>query len=213
MRYEDHLHFVLAVCAVDASGALTLERVDAIIGERFFITAERRPSPLIEGMRKDYRDDFLRFAKTPSFLVYELWDHLAEHYAAVQKILDRKVETLQVELLQALDEAVFRKVSEIGGALLQFRSVLMPARSLSSELSSRKSQFVSEATQAFLGNISQTLERVLQDVLVDRDMLAQALNLSMSMVGHRTNRAMTKLTILSTIFLPLTFLCGVYGKL
>ena len=56
-----------------------------------------------------------------------------------------------------------------------------------------------------------TIERVLQDVLVDRDILNGALNNYMSMVAHKTNAVMSRLTIVSFIFLPLTFLCGVYG--
>ena len=51
----------------------------------------------------------------------------------------------------------------------------------------------------------------MQDVLVDREILTQSINLYMSMVSHHTNRAMSKLTVISAIFLPLTFLCGVYG--
>jgi magnesium transporter len=79
------------------------------------------------------------------------------------------------------------------------------------ELSARRSIFLSEITQTFLQNMVGTVERVLQDVLVERDILTQALNLYMSMVGHRTNRAMNRLTVISVVFLPLTFLCGVYG--
>ena len=56
-----------------------------------------------------------------------------------------------------------------------------------------------------------TIERVLQDVLVDRDILSGALNNYMSLVAHKTNRTMSRLTVVSIIFLPLTFLCGVYG--
>jgi len=56
-----------------------------------------------------------------------------------------------------------------------------------------------------------TVERVLQDLLVDRDILSESLNLYMSMVGHRTNKVMNRLTVVSVVFLPLTFLCGVYG--
>ena len=79
------------------------------------------------------------------------------------------------------------------------------------DLSSRKSAFVSETTQPFLANMVGTVERVLQDVLVDREILSDSLNSYMSMVAHRTNKVMGKLTVVSVIFLPLTFLCGVYG--
>jgi magnesium transporter len=94
---------------------------------------------------------------------------------------------------------------------LHLRKVVLPARSVLTDLSTRKSPFVSEATQPFLGNMVGTVERVLQDVLVDRDILSGALNNYMSMVAHQTNKTMSKLTVVSVIFMPLTFLCGVYG--
>ena len=94
---------------------------------------------------------------------------------------------------------------------MHFRKVLLPARTVLTDLATRKSLFVSEATQAFLSNMVGTVERVLQDLLVDRDILSESLSLYMSMVGYRTNRIMSRLTVVSVMFLPLTFLCGVYG--
>ena len=210
-RYEDYLHFVLSTCRVDADGKLEVDRLDAVFGKGFLLTIHEGPRPLIDGMRKDCKHDFLQFAETPSFLLYELWDHLTDHYVSVQKQLERRVEKLQVALLGARDEAIFEPISEVGVSLLQFRSVLVPARAILNELAMRRTVFISEATQGFMANMAGTIEVVLQDLLVDRDSLTQALNLTMSMVSHRTSRAMTKLTLLSTIFLPLTFICGVYG--
>jgi len=99
----------------------------------------------------------------------------------------------------------------LGVDLLHLRKVVLPARAVLTDLSTRKSPFVSENTQPYLANMVGTVERVLQDVLVDRDILSAAMNNYMSMVAHRTNKVMGKLTVVSVIFLPLTFLCGVYG--
>jgi magnesium transporter len=110
-----------------------------------------------------------------------------------------------------VDDRVFTRISELGADLLHFRKVLLPARTVLTDLSSRRSLFVSEATQPFLANMVGTLEHVLQDLLVDRDILSESLNLYMSVVSHRTNKVMNRLTVVSVVFLPLTFLCGVYG--
>jgi magnesium transporter len=144
-------------------------------------------------------------------LIYEIWDHLIDNYLTVQKRFEDRVEALQHQLMGEVDDSVFAGVSELGADLLHFRKVVLPARSVLTDLSTRKSLFISEATQPFLANMVGTLERVLQDLLVDRDILSNSLNLYMSMVGHRTNEVMKKLTVVSVIFLPLTFLCGVYG--
>ena len=106
---------------------------------------------------------------------------------------------------------MFTDVSELGSDLLEFRKLLLPARSVLTELSSRRSKFISAETQPYLGNMVGSIETVLQDLLVDRDILSESLHLYMSMVGHRTNSVMRKLTVVSVIFLPLTFLVGVYG--
>lgn len=209
-RYHDALHLAVCGCRFDDDD-LVLERFDAIAGHGFLMTTHVGPRAVLNSIRREYVADFVRHAGTPSFLIFELWDHLADHYVETQKKLERKVETLQRDLFDEDNDDVFQHVSEIGADILRFRSLLMPARAILSELSTRRSIFVSEATQPYLQNIVGTIERVLQDVLVDRDSLTQALSLYLSMVGHRTNRAMSKLTVISVIFLPLTFLCGVYG--
>lgn len=210
-RYDDYLHVVVSGCR--PSGArVELERVDLVIGERFLATIHRTPVLFLESVRRDYHADFLRFAKSPSFLVYEFWDHLIENYLEVQQEMEERVEAMQLELARGkVDDAVFARFSALGSDLLHFRKVLLPARAVLSELSTRKSIFISEATQGFLANMVGTVEHLLQDLMVDRDILSESLNLYMLMVSHRTNLTMKRLTTVSVVFLPLTFLVGIYG--
>ena len=209
-RYDDCIHLVVTGCRIQGLH-FDLERVDVVIGEHFLMTVHRGNPVFLNAVKKDYRADFIRFAKSPSFLIYELWDHLIENYLAVQTHFERRVEAVQAELIRDVDDRVFSHVSELGADLLHFRKVLLPARTVLTDLSTRKSIFISEATQPFLGNMVGTVEHVLQELLVDKDILSESLNLYMSMVGHRTNLVMKKLTVVSVVFLPLTFLVGVYG--
>jgi magnesium transporter len=209
-RYEDCLHLVLTGCRL-AGRAFDLERVDVVIGERFMVTLRRGPTEFMNAVHREFRGDFARFAQSPSFLLYELWDHLIENYLKVHEAFDARVESIQRALSGDVEESIFQEVSELSSDLLQLRKVVLPARAVLTELSTRRSAFVSEATQPYLANMAGTVDRVLQDVLVDRDILSDSLNNYMSMVAHRTNKVMSKLTVVSVIFLPLSFLCGVYG--
>jgi magnesium transporter len=209
-RYEDCLHLVLTGCRL-AGRAFDLERVDVVVGERFMVTLRRGATEFMNAVRRDYRSDFVRFAQSPSFLLYELWDHLIENYLRVHEAFDARVEAIQRALAGEVEETIFQEASELSSDLLQLRKVVLPARAVLTELATRKSAFVSEATQPYLANMAGTVDRVLQDVLVDRDILSDSLNNYMSMVAHRTNKVMSKLTVVSVIFLPLSFLCGVYG--
>ncbi len=209
-RYDDYLHLVLTGCRLNGK-AFDLERLDAIFGERYLLTLRRGQPSFLKAVRRQYRNDFVRFANSPSFLMYELWDHLIDNYLKVHETFDERVTAIQRALIGEVDESIFKEASELSSDLLQLRKVVLPARAVLTELSTRKSRFVSEATQPYLANMAGTVDRVLQDVLVDRDILSDSLNNYMSMVAHRTNKVMGKLTVVSVVFLPLSFLCGVYG--
>jgi magnesium transporter len=210
-RYAHYLHFVVAGCR-QRGHHFDLERVDAIVSDGLLVTVHRGPSVLLEAVQRDYHLEFVRFAQTPSFLVYEIWDHLIENYLAVQSAMEERVEALQRELRgDGVSDRTFTRLSELGADLLHFRKVLLPARAVLSDLATRRSPFVSEVTQPFLANLHGKLEHVLQDLLVDRDILSESLNLYMSLVSYRTNEVMKRLTVVSVVFLPLTFMCGVYG--
>jgi magnesium transporter len=209
-RYDDYIHLVLSGCRL-AGHKFDLERVDVILGEGFLLTLHKGQPVFLEAVRRAYKADFLRFAQSPSFLLYELWDHLVDNYLSVQKVFEERVERVQGRLIGQVNDQVFGEASELGSDLLHLRKVVLPGRAVLTELSTRKSPFVSEATQPFLANMVGTIERILQDVLVDRDILTGALNNYMTMVSHQTGKVMNRLTVVSVIFLPLTFLCGVCG--
>ena len=209
-RYEDYIHLVLTGCKL-VGHKFDLERVDAMMGASFLLTLHRGAPIFLEAVRRSYVADFKRFAQSPSFLLYELWDHLIDNYLSVHKKFEERVDEVQRRLVGEVDEAVFGEASELTVDLLQLRKVVLPARAVLTDLSTRKSPFVSEATQPYLNNMVGTIERVLQDVLVERDILNGSINNYMSLVAHKTNKVMSRLTVVSIIFLPLTFLCGVYG--
>jgi magnesium transporter len=210
-RYEEYVHFAVSACDV-VDDMLELVRVDCAIGERFMFTIHRNGVRFIERMRRNYGHDFLRFARTPSFLVYELWDTLIDSYLGTQRELEAQVAKSQQSLMGHDEgEAVFQHVARLGSELLDFRKVVFLARGLLNDLATRQSLYVSEISQGRMLNLVGTLEHVLQELLVDRDVLSDSLNLHMSLVSHRTNLVMKKLTAANFVFLPLTFLCGVYG--
>jgi magnesium transporter len=209
-RFDDYLFLALTGCR-NRGDELVTERVTAFVAEHFLLTIHNGPVLFLEEMLRVYRADFLRFAKGPGFLVYELLEQLTENFIVGQRYLASHVERLQAALIGDIDQEVFMRVAAVGNDVLAFRKILVPARSVLTELAQRKSPFVSDETRPFLSNMATTVECVLADVLADRDILSGSLDLYMSMVSHRTNDVMKRLTAVSVIFMPLTFLCGVYG--
>ena len=208
--YDDCLH--IAVTAVGfPHDQLTRSHVDVIIGESFIVTLRRGHVEFIEQVHKRYRKDFEKFAKTGSFLIYECWDALTDSYKKAMRAFEGHAERVQASIFVTADDAIFEEVSEVTRDLLSFRKIMLAAREVLNELSSRRSPFVSENTQPFLERMVGTLERLSGDLAVERDILSETLNLYMGITSHRTSKVVSRLTVVSMVFLPLTFLCGVYG--
>ncbi len=208
--YDDCLHFALTESRL-VEGRLATAHVDIVLGARFIVTFRRSEAGFIRQMRKTYREDFLKFAKSPGFLLYEVGDHLVETYRKTLREYSTLVEQTQLRLFGEVDDDIFKQVAALKTDILEFRRVMLASRELMHELATRKSPFISETTQPFLENMAGTLERLGSDLSTERDVLSETLGLYMGMVSHRTNKVVSRLTVISMVFLPLSFLCGVYG--
>lgn len=208
--YDDCLH-IAVTAAHFKNEKLVPSHVDIVIGERFLITLRRGAVEFIEQVRKHYKQDFRKFAKTGSFLIYECWDALLDSYKKAMREFEGHAERVQSQIFTTHNDAIFTEVSDVTRDLLSFRKIMLAAREVLNELSSRRSPFVSEHTQPFLERMVGTLERLSGDLAVERDILSETLNLYMGITSHRTSKIVSRLTVVSMVFLPLTFLCGVYG--
>ena len=209
-RTDRHLQLTFLggpTCGSDDPG----QRLDMVIGEGFLVTVHRGPNGVLDAVRRDYIHDFEEHATTPSFLLYELCNEQVEQFLAVKTRLEEEVEDTRRALADEFDQTAFAAVASVSAKLLTLRRRVLPVRRALEELTSRKTVLVSEATLPFLAAMIQTLERLLSDIAADREILETALNLSLTVMSHRTNQTMNRLAVVSTIFLPLTFICGVYG--
>ena len=208
--YDQHIHFAVTE-ARHEDGSLVSAHVDVILGQHYLVTIHHKPARFVEAMKATCHDDFVKFSKSPGFLLYEIGDHLVRGYRACLGRFSDEVERVEEELFGHTDDTLFRRVSELTRQLLAFRKMLTGASEVMRDLSTRRSSFISETTQGYLDKHADSLDRLAAGLAGEREMLAEALNLYMGMVGHRTNQIVKRLTIISIFFLPLTFLCGVYG--
>src|SRR5688572_4520869 len=93
-RYDHYIHLVLSGCRLQGH-KFDLERVDAMMGEHFLLTLHKGQPVFLEAVRRSYIPDFVRFAQSPSYLLYELWDHLIDNYLSVHKKFEERVDVVQ----------------------------------------------------------------------------------------------------------------------
>jgi len=209
--HEDGIHLGFSESVRDADGRLTFRHLDVFLGARALVTFHRSPSPLLDRVRRACPDDFLKYSRSPGFLLYELAESLLEvHRAALRELADA-VAAVQDDFMRRGDEDLFADALRLHRDLLALHKVARGGRDVLHALATRRSPYIHETTQPFVLAVAQRLERLADDVALERGVLSDALNLYLGLVGHRTNGIMRVLTVVSSIFLPLTFLCGVYG--
>ncbi|MBP7276081.1 MAG: magnesium transporter CorA family protein [Kiritimatiellae bacterium] len=208
--YDSALH--IAVSEVQWSDARPrITHHDFVLGERYLLSRREGPSPAMERMRQSVPEDFARFSQSQGFLLFEIGDQLREEYRGALQSIATETSELQRTLFDRADDELFTRVAARIGGINLFRQALYGAREMIHELAHRRSRFVPETTQPHLDDLATTLQRMGADLDGERQTLHELLNLYMGMVSHRTNRLINRLTVISFVFLPLTFLCGVYG--
>lgn len=208
--YDKCLHVALTAPHF-AGGRLSVSHVDLITGERLIVTLHRGRVEFLEQVRQGYQHFFATFAESLGFLLFEVWDRSIDSHRKGLLRLEDEVEQIQNCILGDLDDSIFQRVADVTQDLLTLRKNVLADRAVLQELALRRSKFVNPSTQPYLSNMVGTLERLGSDLSTEREILAETLNLYLGIVTHRTHRIVNRLTVLSAIFLPLTFLCGVYG--
>ena len=211
LRRSEGLLQISLIGMVDGTDGLVGQTLHLLIGEGFLVSFHRGASAVLAEVRRDYLCDFQRHAATPSFLIYEFWNEQVDQYLRLQSRLEHEVETMRLKLRTDANEATLLELADVTGELLALRKRVMPARRVLEELVARKTTLISEATLGYMSGMIATLERLLSDITSNLGILESAMNFSLTVATHRTNLVMNRLAVVSTIFLPLTFLCGVYG--
>ncbi len=192
------------------SGVSTIP-IAVFFGPTYMVTVHRDPSTVIDSIHKSYLRNFRRIALSPGFLLYELADHLSEEYTQVICEIAEDTEVIEDSLFEKSDEGVFTRVADLMRSTVEFYKVVVFAREVVHDLATTRSPFIHDTTQPYLEKKAVLLDRLSADIAAEREVLSESVNLYLSIVTHTTNKFLSRLTALGTLFLPLSFFAGVYG--
>ena len=185
--------------------------MNLLFADRLLITVDFGESEALKKMRQTWREDFVKFAQSPGFFLFEVADHYVSVAQHLVHALESSIEVLHRHLFEDSDDTVFGEASLLMQRQLEFRQYMMAAHEAFDELATRNSSFIPESTKPYVARNADRIERVGVELLQQRDGLMNALNLYIGMTGHRTGQLLKRLTSFSIIFLPLSFLAGVFG--
>ena len=212
-EHDDFLFLVLKMLSLPENGTdIRIEQVSLIIGRNHLLTFQEQEGDLFNGVRERLRGNRGKIRKRGAdYLAYALIDAIVDgHFLILEKIGD-EIERLEDELLTGPTPETLQRIHQLKREMILLRKSVWPLRELIGGLQRCESPLVAESTGIFLRDVYDHTIQIIDTVETFRDMLAGMLDLYLSSVSNRMNEIMKVLTIIATIFIPLTFLAGVYG--
>jgi magnesium transporter len=212
-EYEDHLFIVLRMFFFNEErNELEGEQISLIVGANFVISFQERQGDVFEQVRERLRRGKGRIRKKGSdYLAYALIDAIVDSYYTILERLGENIESLQEELVSEPKQEDLQIIQHLKRDMLSFRKSVWPLREVLGGLTKSESTLIKEDVLVYVRDVYDHAIQVIDTIETFRDMLAAMLDIYLSSVGNRMNEVMKVLTIMATIFIPMTFLAGIYG--
>ncbi|HJX73914.1 MAG TPA: magnesium/cobalt transporter CorA [Candidatus Deferrimicrobiaceae bacterium] len=207
-RYENHLLVILR----EVSYPVETEQVSLFLSDRLVVTFQERPGDPFDPIRDRLRKGSGRIRSLGAdYLLYSLCDAVVDSIFPTLEKLGEEVETLEETVIGTPTRETLREIRGVKKQLLEIRRAIWPARDAMSELLREDSPLIRPETRVFLRDCYDHTIQVMDMVETYREMAASLVDEYISSVSNRMNEIMKVLTIMATIFIPLTFIAGVYG--
>ena len=212
-RYAEQLFIVLrSLTFDDATREVVEEQVSFVLGRSYVLTFQEDPGDSFDAVRRRIHTAGSSVRnRGPDYLVYALMDATVDEYFTVLERIGDRIEDLETELLDRPTPATIREIHHVKRELLVMRKAVWPLRELFASLMRDESTLIAEETRLFLRDAHDHSIQIIDTLETLRDLVAGMIELYLSSVSNRMNEIMKVLTIIATIFIPLTFLVGVYG--
>lgn len=211
--FGDYVFLVLKMFNYDEkNNEENIEQMSLILGRNFVISFQEKQGDAFDPVRERIRKGNSRLRKTGSdYLAYALIDAIVDSYFFILEKLGERIEFTEDELVSDPRPATLQEIHNLKREMIFLRKSVWPLREVISGLERAESSLIQKSTGIFIRDVYDHIIQVIDNIETYRDMLSGMLDIYLSSVSNRMNEVMKVLTIIATIFIPLTFLAGVYG--
>jgi len=211
--FDDYLFVVLKMLHFDENEQeVRAEQISIILASNFVLSFQERVGDIFNPLRERIRSAKGRVRKMgPDYLAYALMDAIVDNYFIVLEKLGEKIESMEQELVTNPTPETLQTLHNLKREMIFLRKSVWPLREVVSRLERGESKLIKDSTGIYLRDVYDHTIQVIDTIETFRDMLSGMLDIYLSSVSNRMNEVMKVLTIIATIFIPLTFIVGIYG--
>jgi magnesium transporter len=190
---------------------IRLEHVSLTIGPNYLLSFQEDPGDVFDPVRERIRKDGKIRKLGPDYLAYTLIDNIVDNYFIVMERMEERVEDLEEELVENASPQSMEKINQLKKDMIFLRKAVWPLREVITGLERSDSPLIKDETLIYLRDVYDHIIQVMDTMETYRDMVSGMIDIYLSGLSYKMNEIMKVLTLIATIFIPLTFIVGVYG--
>lgn len=209
--FGDYLLVILKMIYFDAD-KLRIEHVSIVLGKDIVFSFQEMGGDVFNTIRERLRVQTSTIrSKSVDYLAYSLIDAIIDNYFVVLQTLGDRIEKLEETLLASPNQKHLTLIHQLRRELLFLRKNIWPLREVISNLQRTESKLVKPATKKYVGDLYDHVIQIIDTLEIYREMSSGMFDVHLSLTSNKMNEVMKVLTVIATIFIPLTFIAGVYG--
>jgi magnesium transporter len=211
--FDDHIFMSLKMLTYNNDGqALGVEQLSLVLGSNYVITFQEKQGDIFDPLRTRIKTSKGRVRKAGSdYLAYALVDSVVDNYFTVLESIGEAIEDMEEELVTNPVPDTLQKIHALKKEMIYLRKSVWPLREIIGGLTREESSLIRESTNIYLRDLYDHTIQVIDTVETFRDMISGMLDVYLSSLSNRMNEVMKILTIFAAVFIPLTFIAGIYG--
>jgi magnesium transporter len=218
-EYENHIFIVIhSITDINHDGRLEVSELDIFCGKNYIVTVHSNTVKAINLTKEKYNKNHILLSRGNDFLLHTLLDVMVDNYFSLLDYWDERTEDIERRILSNDITGILEEIIFIRRSITELRKSIAPQREVINKLAKRDFPYISKEAGLYFRDIYDHILRVYEMLETYRDMINSAFESYLSIFSNRLsemsnnmNKVMQKLTIIATIFMPLTFIAGIYG--
>lgn len=210
--YGDYLYVILhGIDFRETEHCFRTQDVDFFLGDQFLVTVHPGISRTLTEMRAICARNHMALGEGPAALLHRIVDSMVDHYRPEVEALAERLDALETEIFARPDARLAKEILNFKADAASLRRVVLPQRDVVGRLARREFPIISEALSYRFRDVHDHLVRLVDEAMFFQDRVSSLLDAHLSQVSNQLNSVMKVLTIIATLFMPLTVLTGMYG--
>ena len=211
-EYDDYLYFTLKMLYSIEGDKIEYEQISFVLGPYYLISFQEKAGDLFDPFRERCRLDQGRVRKKKSdYLLYRLIDIIVDHYYVILDNIGDQIEEIEESVHTNSSENAFQKIQSIKKELIFLRKAVYPLREALSKLIKGESNFIEEENLRYFSDVYDHSVHLIDSLDTYKDLTSSLMDIHINTMNTKMNEVMKLLTIITSIFIPVSFIAGIYG--